>query len=200
MDFLENYTQEKKTIDLAKANGTALMINIPWIILFALPYYLIWGEQFSFNFIKENLPNYGLWSIILYPITIVLFMIIPIVVHELIHGLFFGIYAKSGFKSISFGVLWKYLTPYCHCNEPLLLKHYIIGAIMPGIILGLIPSILALVLGSMPLLILGWYMTIGAAGDIMIIKLLWNEDKSISYVLDHPSEAGCYIYRKEYIH
>lgn len=197
MQHLENFEMEQKTIDLTKANKFALFVNIPWLVLFALPYFLIWGEQFSFNFIKESLPNYGLWSIILYPITIVLFMIIPIVVHELIHGLFFGIYAKSGFKSISFGVLWKYLTPYCHCNEPLLLKHYIIGAIMPGIILGLIPSILALVLGSMPLLILGWYMTIGAAGDIMIIKLLWSEDKSNSYVLDHPSEAGCYIYREK---
>lgn len=193
--FLENFDQEQKTIDLTKANKVALYINIPWLILFALPYFLIWRDQFTKNYINQVFPDYGTWGILIYALALPAIMIILIVLHELIHGFFFGMYAKSGYKSVSFGVLWKYLTPYCHCSEPLLLKHYIIGAIMPGIILGLIPSILGVVFGNIFLLLIGWFMTLGAAGDLMIIQLLWNEDKNNSYVLDHPSEAGCYIYR-----
>jgi hypothetical protein len=60
---------------------------------------------------------------------------IGIILHEL-HGITWAKYTKDGFKSIRFGVLWKFLTPYCHCKEPLV-KHYIIGGIMPAIVLGL---------------------------------------------------------------
>jgi len=34
-----------------------------------------------------------------------------------------------------------------------------------------------------------------AAGDFLIINLLRKENKD-DFVEDHPSEAGCYIYRK----
>lgn len=197
MQHLENFEMEQKTIDLTKANKFALFVNIPWLVLFALPYFLIWRDQFSTSFIKNNLPDFGgVWALLIYGLSVPIILIILIVIHELIHGLVFGWYAKGGYKTISFGVLWKYLAPFCHCNEPLLLKHYIIGAIMPGIALGLIPSILALFTGSFALLMIGWFMTLGAVGDLMIIQLLWKEDKTNSYVLDHPSEAGCFIYRE----
>lgn len=193
----DQFEKERKTIDLNKASKFALSINIPWFILFAIPYFLIWKDQFTKQYFKDFLPDIGFWSIPVYGLGLPFIMIVLIILHELIHGLFFGIYAPSGFKTISFGVLWKYLTPYCHCNEPLLLKHYIIGAIMPGIVLGIIPSLIAIWTGSLSLLLIGWFMTLGASGDLMIIKLLWKEDKSNSYVLDHPSEAGCFIYRNK---
>ena len=42
MNF-ENYTQEKQTIDLVKANLVALKYFLLFGIIFFLPYYLIWG-------------------------------------------------------------------------------------------------------------------------------------------------------------
>jgi hypothetical protein len=39
------------------------------------------------------------------------------------------------------------------------------------------------------------FFTMAAAGDFMIINLIRKENK-IDFVQDHPSEAGCYIYRK----
>jgi hypothetical protein len=35
---------------------------------------------------------------------------IGIILHELIHGITWAKYTKDGFKSIRFGVLWKFLT------------------------------------------------------------------------------------------
>ena len=40
------------------------------------------------------------------------------------------------------------------------------------------------------------FFTVSAAGDFMIVQLIWREDMR-SLVLDHPSEAGCFIYKKE---
>lgn len=86
------------------------------------------------------------------------------------------------------------LTPYCHCKEPLKVKHYIAGALMPAIILGIIPSLISILTGNTLLLFTGIF-TVVAAGDFMIVQLLYKEDMN-DYVEDHPSEAGCYIYRK----
>ncbi len=88
------------------------------------------------------------------------------------------------------------LTPYCHCKEPLKIKHYIIGAIMPAIILGLLPAIYAVIYGSLNWLLFGVFFTMAAAGDFLVINLIYKENMN-DYVQDHPKEAGCYIYRND---
>lgn len=120
-------------------------------------------------------------------------MVAGVVVHELIHGIAWSSFAKDGFKSIRFGVLWKSVTPYCHCKEPLLVRQYQIGAAAPGIILGIIPAIIALFTGSLLWLAFGLFFTMAAGGDLMIILMLKNEDLN-HLVQDHPSKIGCLVY------
>ncbi|NPE44858.1 MULTISPECIES: DUF3267 domain-containing protein [Sphingobacterium] len=126
----------------------------------------------------------------------VLVIAIGVAVHELIHGITWSCYTKNGFRSIKFGVLMKMLTPYCHCKEPLRVRQYIIGALMPSIILGIIPIMYAWYSGNIHILLFAIFFTVSAAGDFMIVQLIWREDMR-SLVLDHPSEAGCFIYKKE---
>ena len=61
-----------------------------------------------------------------------------VVVHELIHGITWGCYTKDHFKSIDFGIIWAMLTLYCTCKTPLKKSAYIVGSIMPMIVLGFI--------------------------------------------------------------
>ena len=69
---------------------------------------------------------------------------------------------------------------------------YIKGAMMPCIVMGIIPSVVALLIGNVPLLLWGIFFIGGAAGDIWMTWLLTKEDPK-SMVLDHPTEAGFYI-------
>jgi hypothetical protein len=85
-----------------------------------------------------------------------------------------GKYTKDGFKSIRFGVLWKFLTPYCHCKA-LLVKHYIIGD-LPAIVLGLFLLYYPLSWQCI-LLIFGIFFTMAAFGDFMIIFMLLKKTK-----------------------
>ncbi len=172
----------KVAIDLGKANVFAIIILVASALLFAIPFFLIWkGTD-----VEQLLGNPLEWSIFFG------LMIGGIVVHELIHGITWACYTKGGWSGISFGVIWKMLTPYCHCDEPMRIHSYMIGAMMPCVVLGIIPSILALFLGSLPLLIWGVIFISAAAGDIWITWLLTKEDPN-SMVLDHPTEAGFYI-------
>jgi hypothetical protein len=195
MDELENYTKEKKTIDLGWANVFAILLVIPIMIVFGLPYYLIWSDQFMMENLIKAFSNLSIDSPISVTVLIFGVIILGIVIHELIHGITWARYSKSGFKAIKFGVFWKLLTPYCHCKEPLKVNQYILGAMMPAIILGIIPSLAAFILGNLALLVFGMFFTLAAGGDFLIINLLRNERKD-DLVLDHPSEAGCFIYRK----
>ena len=192
MQDLENYKKEKLTINLMWANIFGLLILIPIVLIFGLPYYLLYNKEIDFKNIMDGLVLQDIAYGGLYVFGAI---ILGIVVHELIHGITWARFAKNGFKSIKFGVLWKMLTPYCHCKEPLNVSQYMIGAIMPAIILGFIPLILAIFIGNLGLLIFGMFFTLAAGGDFLIINLIRKENKD-DLVQDHPSEAGCYIYRK----
>ncbi len=173
----------KVAIDLAKANLFSIAIMAATAIALLVPFFLIWHGRKPFDQLVGGLPE---WEIAL------VLMFVGIVVHELIHGITWACFAKSGWRSISFGVIWKMLTPYCHCNEPLHMRAYISGAMMPCIVLGIIPAIAGLCVGSLPLLVWGIFFIAAAAGDIWMTWLLTKEDPR-SLVLDHPSEAGFYI-------
>ena len=60
------------------------------------------------------------------------------------------------------------------------------------LIVGVIPAIVALFIGSLPMLAWGIFFIAAAAGDIWMTWLLTKENPK-SMVLDHPSEAGFYI-------
>ncbi|MDR1184392.1 MAG: DUF3267 domain-containing protein [Coriobacteriales bacterium] len=183
MENEEEYVEDKITINLTRANVIGVLALLFAALLFGLPYYLLWGAQTQSFDLSLRV------ALIAIPI-----LLVGVIIHELIHGVTWALFAKDGFKSISFGVIWKMLTPYCHCKEPLLLRHYKIGAITPTILLGVIPAILAILMGNLPLLIFGIFFTSAGSGDLLIIYALRNE-KGDTWVKDHPSEAGCYVYR-----
>ena len=180
---LDDSGLRKVAIDIGKANLFAVVIMVVAAIVLLVPFFWIWGGRKSH---EELLGGFGSWAVAL------VLMVVGIVVHELIHGLTWACYAKSGWRSISFGVMWKLLTPYCHCDEPMPIPGYMMGAMMPCIVLGIIPAIVALCIGSLPLLVWGIFFIAAAAGDIWMTWLLTKEDRK-SLVLDHPSEAGFYI-------
>lgn len=181
MENFEDYEREKRTINLYAANGVALAITIGAAVLFGVPFYFIRRPEFTHS------VQLGLLFMLL--------LFVGIIVHELIHGFFFGLFAKKGFKSIRFGVMWKMLTPYCHCKEPLKMKHYFLGALMPALLLGILPAVTSFFNGSGMMLLFGIIFTGAAAGDFMVVWMLRKEHPE-TYVQDHPSEAGCYVYRK----
>jgi len=195
MSKIDGYKKELLTFDLMKANLYAIFSIIPVLILYGVPFVLLWRNTFSKVALKNFIDEFtlGIWGNF---VSILLVMTIGIIAHELIHGITWAMYTKNGFKSIKFGVLWKVLTPYCHCSEPLKVKHYITGAIMPAIILGFLPFVYSLFTGNALWLFFGIFFTMSAVGDFLIVNLVRKENMN-SLVLDHPSEVGCYVFRKE---
>ncbi len=191
--LLDDYQKEKLTVNIVWANIFGLLILIPVALIYGIPYYLLWNNEFATFSFWKIIHNPAASNLVSYPMILV-YILVGIIFHELIHGLTWSLFSKNGLKSIKYGIMWKMLTPYCHCEEPLIIKHYIIGAIMPAIILGILPAIIAIAKGHLGLLVFGMFFTLVASGDFLIINLLRKECMT-DFVQDHPSEAGVYIYR-----
>ena len=125
-------------------------------------------------------------------------LLVLIVVHELIHGITWAAFAEHGWKDIEFGIMWQYLTPYCTCTVPLGKTQYIIGALMPLLVLGILPAAAGILFGSFGAVLMGIIMIDAAAGDILIVRniLQYKAAGTVVY-MDHPTQAGGVIFEKK---
>ena len=171
------------TVGMVYANVMAILLGLP-IILFLLILYLLrlfYGPE------SAAASWRGADFVLIF-----LFCLLLIFVHELIHAVF----AKKGRKAISFGFIPQYLTPYCTCNEPLKTGEYITGALMPTLLLGLLPAAGAIVTGSAVLFCISAVMIFAGGGDLTIVlKLLrYKTESSEALYLDHPYQAGLIVF------
>ena len=125
-------------------------------------------------------------------------MLMLMVVHELIHGITWASFAKSHWKAISFGFIVQYLTPYCSCKDPLKKYQIIIGALMPTIVLGVIPGIVTIFIGNGVLWFLAMIMLVGGGGDMAcVVKVLaYRSKKKDKLYIDHPYELGIVVFER----
>ena len=180
------------TIGLVYANIMAFVLAIPIIVCFAIVYILCNIDQFAGFGILLDINVF--WRLIVFLIG----FFILIIIHEMIHGITWSLFTEKGWKSISFGFITKYMTAYCTCDEPLQKNQYIIGGLMPTIILGIIPAAIAIFNGSVTLFAIGAIMTLAGGGDLTIImKLIMfkTRGKEVVY-MDHPYQAGLVAFVK----
>lgn len=177
---LEGYRAEKVSVSLAKANLMSLLALGFFGILFVFPYYWIWNE------IRLTATIFWL-----------LYLILGIIVHELIHGLVFAILLRDfRFRHIRFGVIWKSFAFYCHCEVPLKKTYYLIAGMMPLIILGIFPGVLGILLHQFDLVFFGVLLSTCAIGDIMVAwKMRRLPDNALLW--DLPDEPGFMQYVPE---
>ena len=165
------------TLSLDRLNVVALFFIIPVLLVFGLPFYLLWGENVLTALRFRSL------------LFLVLFIISGVVIHELLHGVVWALFSKRGFRSVHFGIKWEFLTPYCHCTEPLRVWQYILGAIAPVLFMGLLPAVWALVKGNTLVMFFGIFYIWTAAGDLLAIWILRRFDRN-QLIYDHPEELG----------
>ena len=116
------YRQKDFLIGVLQANTLSLLVMLPFLALAAWAYapFIAAGGSFFLD---------GQFFLLFLAILVLL------VVHECIHGLTWSLFAPNHFASISFGVIWKALTPYCTCNAPLKRWQYVLGTSMPTLVL-----------------------------------------------------------------
>lgn len=115
-----------------------------------------------------------------------------IVVHELVHALTWMIAGRAPRSAIAFGFAWSALSPYTHLKLPIRARAYRLGVVMPGIVTGLLPGLIALAIGNGPLMLISTLLIVGAVGDLLVLWVIRAVPDEV-LVLDHPSAIGCFV-------
>ncbi len=95
----QGYLRVDKTANILLGNLAALLTSLPFA---AVGVWIYWRFHPSVDMRPINI----FWMLVC--------LVVLIVLHELLHGLVFGIFAKNHFRSVRFGVVWKAVAPYCN--------------------------------------------------------------------------------------
>ena len=183
----EGYQVRELTAGVVYANEMAIVTTLPICALFVWWFFAPGAELKQGKIIE--FPGILLFA---------LCFIVLIFAHEGLHGLTWGIFAPGHLKSIEFGFIKEYLTPYCTCKETLRRGEYILGLLMPMLLLGILPSLIGVLTGSFFLLGLGLMMILGAGGDFTIfLKILFHRSSGRETLfLDHPTKVGLIVFER----
>lgn len=180
----KGYKIKNMTINIRQANFLGPLSMLPFIALTFLFYY--------------NVNSFDLGGISL-RFVVAAFLLLPLtILHELIHGITWGFFAKNHFHSIDFGFIWSSFSPYCTCFEPLEKWQYLLGTAMPTLVLGGGAAVVSVMTNQLLLFILAEFMIISGGGDFLIIlkSMLYHTDKQESVYCDHPYECGFVVFEK----
>lgn len=182
----DGWSRRELTFSIAKANWLGMLTMLPVCAAFAAWFILRHGVQMLaeisiIELIFVVVLNFGL-----------------IFVHEGLHGVTWAAFAPKHFQQIEFGFIKEMATPYCWCGSPLSRGKYLLGGLMPGLVLGAIPCALSCILCWPAWLWLGELMLLGAAGDWLVALTLMAQRKHGKQLccLDHPTECGLILFER----
>ncbi len=156
----------------------AIWMTVIFLIVPLIPFSLIWGRDPLLTAFTNPM--------------IILPALVLVVIHELLHAIAWKFAGGLSFREFKFGIVWKTLSPYCHATKPMAISAYRIGVVVPGIVLGILPIVLATLVGDGVLAVLGGLLTAGAVGDVYVLWLLRGVTND-AQVIDHPTRAGCIV-------
>lgn len=177
----QEYTFE---ITKRRINIMVSVCTVVALLLFLVPFLFIWGSQLS----APSIYGVGLLLVAFW---------LGMIAHEVIHALGWMAWGKVAWKQLRFGLDLSKGVAYAHSKVPMDIRGYKIGLVLPWIVLGVIPAMIGVVVGSGYLLAYGIIFFGASCGDLL---LLWHARKlsSGTYVLDHPSDMGFYIVDQDY--
>ena len=177
-----------RSISVSRAYILMMRFLVPLLLVLVVIAWAIRGTGFMIDVVL----------VLQEPWRLLLLMILGVFFHEWIHGLTWAILGGKPIKDLKFGFQWKSLTPYAYMREPIPLRAYRWGAIMPAILLGFIPYVTGLLIGSPFWTLYGWLFILAAGADFVILWLLRNEGGDV-LVQDHPSRVGCFVIQDDFV-
>lgn len=186
-----SYLRERRDLSIPMANATNLysFAILPLVARLATVFVYLWGYgALSDGSIFER-PVVGVVAVYVIGFLVIAF---GIAAHEAIHGLSWAYFGGKPVGAIKFGFQVKTLTPYAHCKEPIEVRAYRIGAAMPGLVVGLLPSLVGKATGNGLIMLFGLFFTFAAGGALLILWLIRKVDAK-ALVEDYPTNAACYV-------
>ena len=174
-----------KVVTISNLSVTLFVVaaSLIWFFLFFYAWKIFWDTSITKEFYKQAY------------LYMILFVVLSVPVHELIHALSFRFLGNIPWAKIKFGFVVKMLAPYAHPTAPINKNAYAWSGALPGLVLGVIPLIAGLIIRSMLLSYLGMIAMAMAGGDVLTLWKLRSAPKD-SYILENQEQDGFTILEK----
>ena len=166
-----------------ESNIFSFLLFVFSFVLFIGLFGLIWGFTHTWTIAEKFIFN----VYITVPV-----LIIGMFLHELLHAITLLIFADIKISNLKAGINLINFTPYIHCKHPVKVSIYRISTIAPALLMGIIPTIIAISIDYVPMLFFGIIFIVTAGSDLFS---LWKLRKVNGNYLasDHAERAGCIV-------
>ena len=117
---------------------------------------------------------------------------ISVVIHELLHGIGWAISSGEGWKVVRFNI--NALMPSCACKVALKKQAYLIGVLVPFVVLGGGSTLFVFAYPGTVSLLTMMVNFIAAGADLLIAFSVLREGNCL--IADHPTKAGYIAFYK----
>lgn len=130
--------------------------------------------------------------IIEFDFNLILLMILWMALHELLHGIGFGIFKGVNKNNIKYGIELESGIFYCMCKQKISKANILVSLLFPFTFIGVITLILGLIFSNSDLVVLSLVNIAGAIGDLaMFISILFMPN-NIEYI-DLDDTTGFFL-------
>lgn len=170
------------SISVPRANAVALLL-LPLIAALVLaPFTALWGlEALDQGWMDAATP---FWRFLAW-------LVASVVAHEALHALGF-LLGGAPASTVRLGIHPRALTPFASCSQPVSPSVYRMAAVLPAVVLGVAPMLLAWISGVGWLAVYAFGMLAAAAGDLTVLWLVRGLPRD-ARVLDNADRAGCRV-------
>ena len=117
-----------------------------------------------------------------------IYMILWLILHEIIHGIGFGLFPSVEKKNIVFGMALEKGVFYCMCKQKISKRVILVSLMLPFTLIGVVTLILGLVIHSYNLVMLSILNIAGAVGDLVMTVYFLKVPNDVIYLdLDDPT-------------
>ena len=120
-------------------------------------------------------------------------IVFSVPVHELLHALGWAAVNRS-LRCVRLGFDRRTCTPYCACSAPMQRGKYLVGALFPWLLLGIVPAALSVALKNICLLLFALVNVVFAGADTAVALRAMTGRANL--LLDHYERAGFYAFSK----
>ena len=181
MNGLQDSPRAKRdaTISALRANLVAFAIAVPLAALQGFIFIALFGMGVAS----------AAWT------TALLSLVIGgMILHEMLHVWGFRLFGRVPDTAVRLGFNWRAFAPFAHVSVPVTAAAYRQAALLPGVVLGVLPAAAGMAVGSGLVVAFAVIMQVAALGDVLIVWQLRDVGPD-EYVSDHPSRIGCEIVR-----
>ena len=173
--------------DKSKLNYYTYKLDMVILNVLAILLFIVVG---GLVFFMEYKDNYVFYSDI---VSLFIFMIIWLIIHEILHGIGFSIFKCVDKRSITFGMFLEKGIFYCMCKQNIPKKVILTSLFFPITIIGVVTLIIGMIINSYILVFLSVLNIVSSIGDIVMIIYLDLDDPTSFTVVTHDDISNLHV-------